>query len=178
MCGEFCLFLLSGGLWSASRQSGPDGAKVQSIMGSPQGHCKTWDETSIETKNVRLPQRLRRENHHSEDCTSTDNQQVCSGVDRMFQWNLQPLLVFIVFFCIFKLCFRTSVMFFYTSAGFTPFCCSWAIQYTRCARSAFIALARSWVNLPWSIAQRESACYSRNRRGPTTERGTRPEEKW
>lgn len=88
---------LSGWLWSASRQSGPDGAEVQSIMGSPQGHCKTWDEAGVETKNVRLPQRLCRENNYSEDCTSTNNQQVCSDVDQMFQWNLQLFLVLVSF---------------------------------------------------------------------------------
>lgn len=77
------MILLSGGLWPASRQSGPDGAKVQSIMGSPEGHCETWDETGIETKNVRLPQRLCRENHYFEDCTPKNNQQVCSGLDQM-----------------------------------------------------------------------------------------------
>lgn len=67
--------------------------------------------------------------------------------------------------------------FFLASAGFMPSCCFWAIQCMQCVRSAFIALARSSVNLPWSIAPRGSACYSRNRRGPTTERGTRPGEK-
>lgn len=74
-----CIVVSTGGLWSATRQSGPDGATVQSIMGSPQGHCKTWDETSIKTKNVRLSEGLCRKNHYSEDCTSEDNQQVWFG---------------------------------------------------------------------------------------------------
>lgn len=58
---------------------------MQSVMGSPQGHCETRDEACIETKNVRLPQRLRRKNNYSEDCTSENYQQVCSDV---FQTSL------------------------------------------------------------------------------------------
>lgn len=54
---------------------------MQSIMGSPESHCKTRDETSVETKNVRLPQRLCREDHHTQDCTSKNYQQVHSHVD-------------------------------------------------------------------------------------------------
>lgn len=64
------VILFSGGFRPASGQSGPDGAKVQSIVGLPESHCKTWDETSVEAKDVRLPQRLCRENHNSQNCTS------------------------------------------------------------------------------------------------------------
>ena len=52
-------------------------------MGSPQGHCETRDETSVEAKDVRLSQRMCGENHHSEDRTSKDTQQVRSSVDDM-----------------------------------------------------------------------------------------------
>lgn len=55
---------------------------MQSIMGSPQGHCKARDETRTETENVRLPQGLCRENYYSQDRASKNYQQVCSGVDK------------------------------------------------------------------------------------------------
>lgn len=68
--------LRAGGLRSAPRQSGPDGAAVQGLLGSPQGHRQTRDEAGAEAKDVRLPQGLRGEDHHSEDCAPADNQQV------------------------------------------------------------------------------------------------------
>lgn len=48
-------------------------------MGSPQGHSQARDEAGVEAKNVGFPQRLRGEDHHSEDCTQKDHQQVHSA---------------------------------------------------------------------------------------------------
>ena len=100
-------------------------------MGSPQGHRETWDETGVETKNVRLPQRLCREDHHSEDSTSKDNQQVCLDQTRWSDLTILGLD------CFFYLCqWRyTSVMFCFCT--FKPrFCQRTAVQW--CAVSLYI----------------------------------------
>ncbi len=51
-------------------------------MGPSESHCKARDEASTEAEDVRLPEGLRRENHHPQNCPSQDHEQVKSERQR------------------------------------------------------------------------------------------------
>lgn len=53
-----------------------DGAPLQSLMGPPEGDRQARDEAPAEAEDVRLPQRVCGEDHHPQDCSPQDHQQV------------------------------------------------------------------------------------------------------
>lgn len=68
--------LMSGGFRPAAGESMSDGATLQSLLGPPEGHCQARDEAPAQAEDVRLPERLRREDHHPQNCSPQDYQQV------------------------------------------------------------------------------------------------------
>lgn len=68
--------LPSGGFQPAAGEPVSDGAALQGLMGPPEGDRQARDEAPAEAEDVRLPQRLRREDHHPQDCSPQDHQQV------------------------------------------------------------------------------------------------------
>lgn len=53
-----------------------DGAALQSLLGPPEGHRQARDEAPAKAEDVRLPERLRREDHHPQNCSPPNYQQV------------------------------------------------------------------------------------------------------
>lgn len=53
-----------------------DGATLQSLLGPPEGHRQARDEAPAQAEDVRLPERMRREDHHPQNCSPQDYQQV------------------------------------------------------------------------------------------------------
>lgn len=161
---SFDFFLcLSGGFRPAAGESLPDGAALQSFMGPPEGHRQAWDEAPAEAEDVWLPERLRREDHHPQNRSPQDYQQVGCWFDGSNNARDTFSNTFRVL-CILK--------------GSTHSCCTSVIRPTASETSASTGSVKSSASLHWSTGPRVIVCCSRNRNEPTTANATRPEERW
>lgn len=75
--GRLCRFsVASGGFRPAAGEPVSDGAALQGLVGPPEGDRQARDEAAAQAEDVGLPEGLRREDHHPEDCAPQDHQQV------------------------------------------------------------------------------------------------------
>lgn len=155
--------LMSGGFRPAAGESMSDGATLQSLLGPPEGHRQARDEAPAKAEDVWLPERLRWEDHHPQNCSPQDYQQV-GFKDLTVRTSLETL----------------SNTFYVCGVppGSTPSCCTSVIRPTVWETSASTGLVKSSASLHWSTGPPVTVCCSRNRNELTTANATRPEGRW
>lgn len=154
---------MSGGFRPAAGESMSDGAALQSLLGPPEGHRQARDEAPTKAEDVWLPEGLCREDHHPQNCSPQDHQQV----------GFKDLTV--------RTSLKTLSSTFYVRGvlpGSTPSCCTSVIRPTAWETSASIGLVKSSASLRWSTGRPVTVCCSRNRNEPTTANATRREGRW